>query len=499
MGLGHTLFLLLVISTSAFAGPGFVRTAIQGKEDNPYAVAIQEDGKIVVAGSSRGEKDLDLAVARYEPNGNLDLSFNGKGFVVTDFGNDEEVYSMLLQQDGKILVSGAGRMGSDRRKDADGKPDWDYLVVRYQADGTLDPTFAQGGKFVYGFGFGNDKAFGMAFAANESIILAGTVYVGSDSDEGVMKLLPNGTLDQTFGKNGVINTSFGIDDDYANAVVVQPDAKIVVAGNSKLGKKNLTTLARYSPTGVLDPTFGKQGKVVTNVRGTHDTAFAMGLQADGRLLVAGTTSNGSDLDYALVRYQADGNLDLSFATFGKRITRVGNNIDNVYSLVSQADGKIVLGGSYFDVKTFQFESAILRFSAKGMVDEAFGRRGKVLVSLDKRYDAVYGMAMQKDGKIVSVGPVGGETLSFAVARFLPNGQPDTTFGGGEAPRQIASPPKAEKSALLLQPPIPLKKSKAKTAGAGFDSFLAPLLGYSPDELPSEAEVLDDRALESVMK
>jgi uncharacterized delta-60 repeat protein len=243
-----------------------------------------------------------------------------------------------------------------------------------------------------------------------------------------------GTLDTSFGGGKVIVPA-GISDDYANAMAVQPDGKIIVAGRAAehLGDFAVVRLER---DGTLDTTFGpaaSPGKVLTDFAGASETAYAVAVQPDGKIVVAGTsTVTGSGQDFALARYNTDGSLDAGFGTSGKLTTAFSADADTAYALLLQADGKIVVGGdSSQGSSTTGVDFALARYNTDGTLDTAFGAdgTGKVITSLASfgARDSIYALALHMVGGEARIVAAGGEG-DFTVARYLANGTLDATFG-----------------------------------------------------------------------
>jgi len=170
-----------------------------------------------------------------------------------------------------------------------------------------------------------------------------------------------GDLDPTFGIGGKVTTGIGTDND-GYGVVIQADGKLVGAGETNNGINYAFALVRYNTNGTLDATFGTGGKVTTAVGTSDDSAYALAIQADGKLAVAGETFNGSTWDFALVRYNANGTLDATFGTGGKVTTAVGTSDEAAYALAIQADGKLVAAGET-DVGSNNYDFALLRYNA----------------------------------------------------------------------------------------------------------------------------------------
>ncbi|MFT3953748.1 MAG: delta-60 repeat domain-containing protein [Piscinibacter sp.] len=247
------------------------------------------------------------------------------------------------------------------------------------------------------------------------------------------------------GLPGAIDTSFqggaqfvspGEGEDYAAALAVQPDGKVLSVGwtSTAAGGTDLA-LVRHGRDGVLDAGFGSGGKVVTGfaASGGADQAYAVALQRDGKILVGGSTAtSGTDLDFLLVRYHADGRLDTSFGQGGKVVTSFGTSTDRINAILVQDDGKIVVGGeSDQGSTTTGIDFALARYNTDGSLDAGFGNAGKVLtpVRSQSARDSIYAMTWQQVGNQKRIVAVGGEG-DFAAVRYLADGQLDGGFGSG---------------------------------------------------------------------
>ncbi|MES2098719.1 MAG: hypothetical protein V4569_02775 [Pseudomonadota bacterium] len=245
---------------------------------------------------------------------------------------------------------------------------------------------------------------------------------------------PAGALDTSFGSAGKAVTAVGPTDDYAQAMVVQPDGKIVVAGwgNGALGYA--FEIVRYERDGALDISFGTAGKVITSVGDGADAANAIALQADGKILVAGSadeTPKGKS--FALVRYNADGSVDTTFGSAGKVITSFGSDSDEAFAIVVQPDGRIVLGG-HTRSATRGIDFALARYNADGSADASFGVNGQVVTPIGggDRRDSIYALALQTLDGEVKIVAAGGEG-DFVLTRYHADGSVDSGFAVGERP------------------------------------------------------------------
>ncbi len=277
---------------TAFGTGGKVTTAIGSSDDRGYSVALQSDGKVVVAGDSWNGSNNDVAVVRYHSDGTLDTTFGTGGKVTTAIGSSNDSgYSVTLQSDGKVVVAG----------DFDGSNP-DVAVVRYNSNGTLDTTFGTGGKVTTAIGSGNDSSYSVALQSDGKVVVAGYSSNGSNNDVAVVRYNSNGTLDTTFGTGGKVTTAIGSNTDFGYSVALQSDGKVIVAGDSWNGSNNDVAVVRYHSDGTLDTTFGTGGKVTTAIGSSDDSGYSVALQSDGKVVVAGYSSNGSNYDVAVVRY-----------------------------------------------------------------------------------------------------------------------------------------------------------------------------------------------------
>lgn len=284
---------------TSFGIEGKVLTDINGGDDRAYAVAIQPDGKIVAAGDSSR-----FAIARYLPDGSLDSSFGVDGKVITQLGLSSKANGVTIQSDGKIVAAGTTFFYSNSPKN-------DFALLRYNTDGSLDASFGNGGKVVTRVTFQNDKINAVALQTDGKILATGASY-GTNQFSDIFALTrynTDGSLDVSFGSEGkvltVIGSSSGTHYDIALAMAIQPDGKIMAAGQTYNASQYSYALARYDPDGLLDGVFDTDGIVVSQVGTGYSFASAVVVQTDGRIVIAGVASNGTDGDFALVRYNGD--------------------------------------------------------------------------------------------------------------------------------------------------------------------------------------------------
>lgn len=320
----------------AFGQGGHVVTDVPGA-GQIHALVQQPDGKLVAAGvSGEGSGNADITLARYDVHGSLDPTFGRGGIVTTDvFGLDDTVFALVVQPDGKVVAAG--------RADV---PDGAFALARYHADGTPDTTFGFGGVALTPFPGGDATARALVLAPDGTLVAAGRagtspVYVA------LAGYTPDGRADPTFGfgGSGISGLSpFGAAE--ATGLVRLNDGALVVAGAAELAPGWRDVLvAKFLPSGHdVDATFGRlPGFTVTDLGSLTDTASAVAVQSDGKVLVAGATGD----DFALIRYDAAGHPDPSFLG-GTVLTDFGGLTDQAFALVLQPDGKAVAAGSSGD-------------------------------------------------------------------------------------------------------------------------------------------------------
>jgi len=399
---------------TAFGSGGKVTDQIFTFGGYSNSVAMQSDGKIVAAGSAGNGSNIDFALVRYNTDGSLDTSFGPGGIVITPVGSyDDRANSVAIQSNGRIVVAGSAYNGSVE----------DFALVRYNPDGSLDTSFGPDGSgiVISPVGMVSSCASSVAIQSDGKIVVAGSASNGLNGDFALVRYKTNGSLDDLFGPDGsgMVLTHVGTSNDWGLSVAIQSDGKIVAAGYAdNVGNNVDFALVRYDTDGDLDRSFGSEGKVLTPVGSFSDQANAVAIQSDGKIVAAGSTYNGSDVDLALVRYDTYGHLDNAFGSGGIVITSVGSSWTHAQSVALQSDGSIVVaGGSAYDGKSYEF--ALVRYNTGGGLDSSFGTGGIVLTPLGGSSAQVQSLAVQRDGKIVAAGfTYDGSRLDFALARYL---------------------------------------------------------------------------------
>lgn len=374
------------------------------------SMVIQPDGKIVVACIGSNGTDTDFAIARYTTQGDPDISMNGDGIVMTDFdGRTDIAEDIALDEFNRIIVAGSVDSG-------DG---FGFAVARYLSDGTLDETFGDSGLVTKMIGItGFCKS--VAVQHDNKIVLGGYVLdpVSQTNEFVMMRLNTDGTPDSTFHNDGIVKTNMEIGAGVANALLIQPDKKILLVGQV-LNDATLRWqigMARYNEDGSMDNTWDEDGLVFTGMDQADFTINEVVMDDNKKIVVGGYfgTAPSNNL-FAVVRYHLDGTLDETFGDEGILLDSYGAQNNQVNTIVIQPDGQILIAGSSLQGNRDLF--AIARLDADGEFDESFGEQGVVRPVIDQN-DGINAMVLQQDGKLVVAGEsFNGQRFSIALARI----------------------------------------------------------------------------------
>jgi uncharacterized delta-60 repeat protein len=375
-------------------------------DDRGQAVAVQADGKIVVVGDTNFFGSTDVQLVRFSANGSPDPTFDGDGRrIYLEPAAEDRGQAVALQPNGKIVVAGYTNLFGTN----------DILLLRFHPDATLDTTFDSDGRRVFING-GDDRAQAVVVQPDGKLVVAGYTNLLGTADILVLRFNANGSLDSSFDGDGRVVLS-GPGNERAQGVALQPDGKIIVAGYTDATGGNDFSIVRFNVNGSLDGTFGNGGRQVISGFGGNDQAQALVLQSDGRIVVAGFTNVTGTNDFAVVRLNANGSLDISFDIDGRLVISGFGGDDRAQAVAVQSDGKIVLAG-YTNVSGNN-DFAVARVNANGTLDATFDGDGRLITRSFAGDDRVQALALQLDGKIIAAGYTNGlGTNDVAVARYL---------------------------------------------------------------------------------
>lgn len=384
------------------------------RDDYAHDAEIQTDGKLFIAGYAGNP-----CLLRYDTTGALDHTFGNQGVLRAFWtcGSSDSQQDIIIQPDGKIVMGTNYFNGEDQ----------DFIVARYNPDGSPDGTFGSEGAVITPIGEYNDRCYAVGIQSDGKIIAAGGKNNSPQSDYNydfaLVRYNTDGSIDQSFGDNGFTTTTIGLVDNMIHSLAIQEDDKIIVAGMAYDHVPEYQfhfsdfAIARYSPNGELDGSFGNSGIVRLTLSETYDFARSVILQPDGKVLVAGTAQfNESDYKIALIRLNPDGSLDNSFGSNGL----FTNNLDGfINDIALDPNNRIILAGEV--ITTGRYKFVVLRLHPDGSLDSSFGSNGYITSSFgdgDSYGDAV---AVGDDGEIIVAGTFNRQSpeyFDFAILRLF---------------------------------------------------------------------------------
>ncbi len=389
-------------------------SVIAGQNHAINAIAVQPDGKIVVAGTTdtTNPASADFLIARLNPNGTLDTTFNGSGKVTVNFGagSDDEATGVGVLADGSIVAGGFTNKAGN----------YDFAAVKLNTNGGLDPGFGTGGLATFNIS-GEDKAFALALTPDRTqVVLAGASSIGANDDVSLLRLSSAGTIDPGFNGGAAKVFPLGFTEQ-ARAAVVQQDGQIVLAGFQTNGANTDSIALRVAANGsATDPAFGNTtsggNKFDLLDLGNEDKALAVAIQPDNNVVIAGYASpTAGNKDFSIARLKGtDGSLDTTFNTTGKLTVDFGGTDDEATSVLIQPDVKIVVSG-FSNATAGNQDMAVARLTTAGKLDTSFDTTGKSTVDFGGVNDQSFASAFDAAGRVMLAGRAG---ANAALARLV---------------------------------------------------------------------------------
>lgn len=401
------------IPDTSFDGDGKVYTTIS-PSGGFAAEMMMADGKIVIAGIAYGPSGRDALVLRYNSNGTLDATFDGDGVRIHDVGGPQSTAgAMALQPDGKVIVAGSSYQGAANSDD--------FAVMRCNADGSIDNTFGTDGVRTIAVGTRSDFAHAVALQPDGKIVAAGETGTTLAPGLAVVRLNPDGTLDPTFDGDGIATSTSGFFGRPGYGVTVRPDGKIFVVGTIESFSGPSLAVFRYGANGTLEQT------LTTQLGGTGAAGYAIALQPDNKIVAAGTCFTETDQRFACIRLLPDNSFDPAFDGDGQVVTRITGNGDAARAIRLRADGRILLAGASTDGPLAGF--ALARYLPNGALDASFDQDGMLRYGVPAGHLDGRGVALQPNGKIVVVGTQYATGADIALMRLQDDGSLDPSYGG----------------------------------------------------------------------
>lgn len=420
----------------SFGQGGVLEADFSNGTSSSYALALQEDGSVVAAGDWDIDGFTHIAIVRCITAGGLDTTFGLGGYIKTVAkGHDTSTATATaVQKDGKIVAIGFAESCCH------------FIMARFENNGTLDRSFGSNGTVTLQLNTINEAkgANSLAIQDNGKIV----VTAWNDDYFTIMRFDENGSLDTTFGNNGIVINEIGDRSSEAKDLALQNDGKIVAAGFSENGYTKIFTAVRYDTNGSLDDTFGEGGIAKTPIGSDSSLAQSIAIQNDGKIVLAGYTYEGESgtSDIVMVRYDTNGSLDTTFGTDGIVTTALGDDESVANSIALDKNGKIVVAGTTWTKPAGGEESnekkstgqevsnsriLLLRYNNDGTLDSSFGSGGVVTTTIgDGSFvNVAHHVTIQNNGKIVIAGSsINDANATLVIARYNSDGSPDTSFG-----------------------------------------------------------------------
>jgi len=328
--------------------------------------------------------------------GELDLSFGEDGVAVTavvpEYG--EMTRGIARYADGRIIV--VGTTNTDQVDDPS-----KGFACRYFENGTIDPNFGDSGAVLLDYAFGFEEFNDAVVLPNNRVLVAGSHWGRC----AVYKFTNFGDLDDSFGVFGASIITYDNESVFAaTSIALQPDGKMVLACRKSNGGVMTGALVRMNEDGSLDETFGTGGVAAPYLGGTWSEFRDMVLLPDGKILAVGMQFGPGDPgDFLMARYDATGQLDPAFGTDGVVLTNFDLDNDQAACLAVRPDGRIVVGGTSYQVDELDYALCLAQYMPDGSLDPSFGSGGLVVSDDDQYPELAQEMALQGDGKILTVG------------------------------------------------------------------------------------------------
>ena len=425
----YLLIFCLLLFTSSYSQPGtldirfaengiFFDTSIKVYSNTAF---LQKEGKILVGGFT-DDLNMDFFLMRLNNSGFIDSSFGINGKTIADIAKSNQLRSLAVQDDGKIIAGGSSYLYFVRDEEFNQIFNFNYTLLRLFPNGTIDSSFGENGTVQTDFG-GIEEAYTVAIQTDGKILVGGSTGAlppGQNSPKFLLvRYLSSGQIDSSFGIDGRVTTIFNNStDDIIKKVLLLSDGSIIVCGtiNGATGifDSGDFALAKYLPNGDLDESFGLGGKVTTRMNNTGSLLRDALLLKDGKILTVGVTNYGNEAKTrpVLVQYNSDGSLDESFGNDGIKEIVFSEGTSEGRCLNIQDNNKIIMCSYIYDVGLF----GITRLDEKGIIDSSFGTNGNVIQDIGL-YDSPTEILIQNDGKIIVTGYTLESIYNIFAARY----------------------------------------------------------------------------------
>ena len=451
------LLLFAPFALATYGQVDFIKESHIPLGNNAAMTVIQQsDGKFLTAGYARFGT-IQFSITRYNSDGSLDTTFGNNGTVLEPIGSGDSTATGVAEMpNGNVVAGGYVTHVTD-----------DFAIAQFTSTGQLYLPFGGGGARTQ-VGVGNARAYGLVVQGDGKIVLAGyaTATSGGHSGFALVRYNTNATLDTTFGTGGIVITTIGGGDAQAHAIAIDGSGRLVVAGTAN----GALAVARYNTDGSLDTSFNTTG-IQTIATGGLTNANAIAIQANGALVVAGAAGISGGTGFGVARLTSAGALDTTFNGSGTAAIAFAGNTAIARSIALQANGAIALAGFSLNSTGSRGAVALARLTSAGALDASFGSSGTVLQTVSPTDETANAMAMLADGRFLVVGSATHPSYDELLAMFTSAGAEDTTFNGtGYRTLDVGSAPSVAKG-TVIQP------ADGKIVSAGYVDYEAPLSGH----------------------
>ena len=399
------------------AGTGYATDHSAAVSDSVSDLLQYGDGSIVTIGSNNQGAGSQIALTRYNPDGSVDSSFGTGGHVETAVGTTDTVRAGALQPDGSIIVVGATNATSPIGS----------MIVRYNADGSLDSTFGTGGIVTAEFSSTSSEYLSSVIVQPDGkIVAAGYANTPSGEQMTVIRLNADGTLDTSFDGDGMLMLDIGAGGDRINDIILQDDGKLIAVGQSNNGSNNDAIVLRLNEDGSLDTSFDGDGYQTLDVDSDSDSAAAVAIDDSGRIVFGGTTRVSGGSESFAARLNSDGSYDNSFNGTGVAVISAGSPHETINDLTLQSDGKILLAGSAYTSSGIN-DVSVIRLNTDGSLDTNWAGDGTLRQPIGTATDDASAILVDSDGNVIVAGRTDDGQVGTHIMRFDSSGNLDTRF------------------------------------------------------------------------
>ena len=392
-----------------FGNGGKVNVGIGGYYDVAKSMSLQNDGKIVVVGY--GKESLTsfkgLSMTRYLQNGEMDNEFGNYGVIhrVT-MDLEGEANSVVIQKDNKIVVTGYSISPATNNEE--------ITLIRFTENGKVDKSFGNKGFIITEVSSEKDEAESVAIQSDGKIVVVGSTDHKPTTDIVLIRYNENGSIDYSFGINGIVITDINSSLDIGKSIAIQSDGKIIVSGFTHIINKFFMSLLRYDSNGELDPTFGNGGIIVTEINGRRGK-MDMAIQNDGKIILVGPSEVENSHHFTLLRFNNNGSLDQGFGRNGVTKTVIGN-YSEAESVALDINGNIVVAGT---TELGNEEFVVAMYNENGVLVPEFGFDGVVKIGFIKNsVDRAHSVVIDNEGNIIVAGETKNGYTTFGLVKLI---------------------------------------------------------------------------------